>query len=128
MLGLIPALVDVPTAPVPLAAELKEGDAVVMPTTALVPAEAEVVTATAVDVLLGEPPAGLVIEGAVEEVDAGAAEVEVEAGAAEVAVAAHEQTEATAVMTWMPVTGPQADSTQPWAEAWMAAEEEHWQL
>lgn len=72
-------------------------------------------------------PDAVVLAAAAVVVDTGAAAVEVDTGAADVAVAAQEHTEATAVMTSTPVAAPQADRTQPSAEAWMAAEEAHWQ-
>ncbi|MCJ1284288.1 hypothetical protein MMC26_003619 [Xylographa opegraphella] len=121
------APVDMVIAPVPLAALTSDADAVmdgaeVDPIIELI--DAVILDVTAMDVV----PTVVVLGVAVAiVVDTGAAAVEVEIGAADVAVAAHEHTEATAVMTCTPVAAPQAESTQPSAEAWIAAEEVHWQ-
>ncbi|MCJ1315824.1 hypothetical protein MMC15_001144 [Xylographa vitiligo] len=124
------APVDTVTAPVPLAALTRDADAVVdgaadgaadVTIAELIDDDAALLDAAAVDMAVVLGPAALVV------VDTGAAVAEGETGAAEVAVAAQEHTEATAVMTCTPVAAPQAESTQPSAEAWMAAEEVHWQ-
>ncbi|MCJ1416792.1 hypothetical protein MMC32_003130 [Xylographa parallela] len=114
------APVDTVIAPVPLAALTSDADAAVVGTAA------DGVTEL-IDTDAAPPDTADVETAAAAVVDTGAAVAAVEIGAADVAVAAQAHTEATAGMTWTPVAAPQAESTQPSAEAWMAAEERHWQ-
>ncbi|MCJ1295501.1 hypothetical protein MMC34_007064 [Xylographa carneopallida] len=123
--------VDTVITPVPLAVLASDADAIIdgTATDPIIELTNEDTTtlldSPAVDVV----PAAAVLGAAAAAVvlDTGEASADVETGPADVAVAAQAHTEAAAVMTCTPVAAPQAESTQPSAEAWMAAEEAHWQ-